>query len=143
MKTLVLFIGLVGCMALVLGQAPPPPINLRLGTAPATASPDLIPLQVVAGANNPLGLPMQGYSVWWRPEPNWPSSNFGGMFLTNTWLPEATTNGSDWNLPMCHAAFIGTRVDRNSDNVPPQWNFSEVGSNWTVRIRRLPPQKIQ
>lgn len=129
-----------------LAQQPSAPTNLRITgeTTTTVTDPDIINLVVVQGANNPLALPIDGYSAWWMPEPCAVVTNYGGVFLTNAWKPEASIDGVNWNLlPICHAAFLDKRSSRISGVVGPRWNYTEAGSNWMVRIRRLPPLKIQ
>lgn len=134
----------VGALVALAQSPPEAPTNLRVTTGPA--NPDVVALNVVEGANNPLGLPIQGYSAWWRPEPTFPATNFGGVWLSNVWLPEVSTNGVDWSQPVCHGAFLDSRENRINKTVSPQWNYVETAAeitNWTARIRRLPPVKIQ
>jgi len=127
MKTLLPFLVAFTTFA----QSPPAaPQNLRLVATELSAT--TIGLTTIAGANNPLGTPHQGWAAYWQvPD------------TTNIWVPEYTINGgATWTRCGNEWCDIGA----GSGN----WHYTETGTNWTypgpirmdewiVRIRNLGP----
>jgi len=117
------------CFAALAQSPPAAPQNLRLATD-VTAS--TIGLTTIAGANNPLGIPHQGWAAYWQ----LPDTN-------NIWIPEYTIDGgTTWTRCGNQWASLGGDFGN--------WNWTETGTNWTfpypitidqwlVRIRNVGP----
>ncbi len=127
LKTLVLFVGLVGAVALVLGQSPPPPVNLRLGLAPAVPTDtNIIAVPVVRVTSG-------NFQAWYTGQPS------------GVWMPESSTNGGvTWERCTTEWAEMPSRAERalspKSSQLP---KMTEIATNsvpsWMVRLRRLSP----
>jgi len=116
-----------------LAQVPPAPTNLRITTA-ATDLPvgSIISLTTTAGANNPLGYPINGIAAWWQPPD------------TNVWEAQWTTNGTHWERAGCEWAQIPDRATRLARTPYAGWHYTETASNalanpvnWRVRLVRI------
>ncbi len=130
MKQLALFLLLLALAALVLGQAPPKPTNLRVGLPTAPVDDSLIYLYP-AFSNDLL---IANYY--------WPNSNF-------FWTAEGSNSAVAQWIPLSDWSFVPDRLTRSNyaaySNRPPRLYLGPrmvqlptgESTNWTVRLRKI------
>ncbi len=130
MKQFALFLLLLALAAFVLGQAPPPPANLRVGLPTAPVDDSLIPIYPTF-SNDLLIAYYQ-----------WPNSNF-------FWTAEGSNSAMAVWIPLSDWAFVPDRATRSNyaaySNRPPRIYLggrmvqlpTDISTNWSVRLRKI------